>query len=437
MYGRPTDVTEAWIEKRFATRPEIRDANLAAFRAGWNFGETTELFAVQYEVKPAPAAPGVYRNVSGTAALAYGLIAASARSGLQLLYASYPITPASELLHELSRHKNFGVRTIQAEDEIAAANLALGAAFGGGLGVTGTSGPGLDLKSETIGLGVALELPMVIVDVQRAGPSTGMPTKNEATDLLAAMYGRHGESPVPIVAPYTPSHCFHAAIEAVRIAVTYRTPVILLSDTFLANSSEPWLIPDVAGLPEIDPGFASEPNTPDGFLPYLRDERLARPWAVPGTPGLEHRIGGLEKEDGTGNVSYDPANHELMTHLRAAKVARVADSIPPLEVDDPDGADLLVLGWGSTYGPIRAAAGRVRARGERVAIAHLVHLNPFAPNLGEVLAAYPRILVPELNLGQLLRLLRAEFLAQAEGISKVQGLPFTVSELEREIELRL
>jgi len=437
MYGRPTDVTEAWIEKKFASQPEIRDGNLAAFRAGWNFGETTEVFAVKYEVKPAPAEPGVYRNVSGTAALSWGLIAASAKSGLQLLYASYPITPASELLHELSRHKNFGVRTIQAEDEIAAANLALGAAFGGALGVTGTSGPGMDLKSETVGLAVTLELPMVIVDVQRAGPSTGMPTKNEAADLLMAMYGRHGESPLPIVAAYTPSQCFDAAIEAVRIAVTYRTPVILLTDTFLANSSEPWLIPDVDSLPEIDPRFATEPSDGSPFLPYSRDENLARPWAIPGTPGLEHRIGGLEKQDGTGNISYDPSNHELMTTLRAAKVAGIAASIPPLEVDDPDGAQLLVLGWGSTYGPIIAAIRRVRARGGSVASAHLVHLNPFPSNLGEVLEQYETVLVPELNTGQLVKLVRAEFLTPAEGYSKVQGLPFTVTELEQEIERRL
>jgi 2-oxoglutarate ferredoxin oxidoreductase subunit alpha len=438
MYGRPTAVTEEWIGAKFASRPEIRDANLAAFRAGWNFGETTELFAVQYEVKPAPAMPGIYRNVSGAQALAWGLIAASVRSGLPLFYASYPITPASELLHELSRHKNFGVRTLQAEDEIAAANLALGAAFGGHLGVTGTSGPGIDLKAETIGLAVTLELPMVIVDVQRAGPSTGMPTKNEAADLLAAMYGRHGESPLPIVAPYTPAHCFDAAIEAVRIAVAYRTPVILLSDTFLGNSSEPWLLPDVEELPEIDPGFATVPNSENGFLPYLRDDRLARPWALPGTPGLEHRVGGLEKEDVTGNISYDPVNHERMTHLRAEKVAGIADDIPPLAVDDPDGAaELLVLGWGSTYGAINAAARRVRGRGGQVATAHLVHLSPFPRNLGEVLATYPRVLVPELNTGQLLRLLRAEFLVPAEGYSKVQGLPFALAELEREIERRL
>jgi 2-oxoglutarate ferredoxin oxidoreductase subunit alpha len=437
MYGRPTEVTEHWIGEKFAARPEIRDANLAAFRAGWNFGETTEVFAVQYVVKPAPAAPGTYRNVSGAAALAWGLIAASVRSGLPLFYASYPITPASEILHELSRHKNFAVRTLQAEDEIAAANLALGAAFGGHLGVTGTSGPGMDLKEETIGLAVALELPMVIVDVQRAGPSTGMPTKNEASDLLMAMYGRHGESPIPIVAPYTPAQCFDAAIEAARIAVKYRTPVILLSDTFLGNSSEPWLIPDVSALPEIDPSFATEADSEDGFQPYGRDENLARPWAIPGTPGLEHRIGGLEKQDLTGNVSYDPANHERMTHLRAAKVARIASDIAPLEADDPDGAELLVIGWGSTYGSIRAAATRVRRRGGSVATANLFHLSPFPANTAEVLSRYQKILVPELNMGQLVKLLRAEYLVPAEGYSKVQGLPFGFAELEREIERRL
>ena len=437
MFGRPTDVTEGWILEKFAPRPEIRDANLAAFRAGWNFGETTEAFAVRYVVKPAPVAPGVYRNVSGAVALAWGLIAASVRSGLPLFYASYPITPASELLHELSKHKNFGVRTLQAEDEIAAANIALGAAFGGHLGVTGTSGPGMDLKAETIGLAAVLELPLVIVDVQRAGPSTGMPTKTEQSDLLMAMYGRHGEAPLPILAPYSPSQCFACAMEAARIAVTYRTPVILLSDTFLGNSSEPWLIPDVGSLPEVDPRFATGPNAGEEFLPYLRDANLARPWAVPGTPGLEHRIGGLEKEDGSGNISYDPTNHEVMTRLRAEKVARIAEEIPPLEVDDPDGAELLVLGWGSTYGAVRAATMRVRRRGGKVATAHLVHLNPFPKNTGSVLAAYPRILVPELNAGQLVRLLRAEYLVPVEGYSKVQGQPFGFAELERELERRL
>jgi 2-oxoglutarate/2-oxoacid ferredoxin oxidoreductase subunit alpha len=434
MYGRPTEVTISWLEKKFKNKPEILQGNLAAFRAGYNFGETTELFAHTYEVKPAPAAPGTYKNVNGSAALAWGLIAASVKSGLPIFYASYPITPASELLHELSRHKNFGVRTLQAEDEIAAAGAALGASFGGHLGVTGTSGPGLDLKQETIGLAVTLELPMIIVDVQRAGPSTGMPTKTEAADLLAAMYGRHGESPIPIVASRTPSECFEAAIEAVRIAVKYRTPVILMSDTFLTNSSEPWRLPDLDALPDIDPKFATQPNHDDGFMPYLRDDNLARPWAVPGTPGLIHRVGGLEKEDVTGNISYDSANHERMTHLRAAKVAKIAEDIPVLEVDDPSGdADLLVLGWGSAYGAIVAGVRRVRDAGKKVAAAHLRHLSPLPRNTGEVVRAYPKVLIPETNLGQLWRIVRAEFLVDAESFSKVQGQPIFASEIEREI----
>jgi 2-oxoglutarate/2-oxoacid ferredoxin oxidoreductase subunit alpha len=434
MYGRPTEVTTSWLEKKFKTKPEILKANLAAFRAGYNFGETTELFAHTYEVKPAPAAPGTYKNVNGNTALAWGLIAASVKSGLPIFYASYPITPASELLHELSRHKNFGVRTLQAEDEIAAAGAALGASFGGNLGVTGTSGPGLDLKQEMIGLAVTLELPMIIVDVQRAGPSTGMPTKTEAADLLAAMYGRHGESPLPIVASRTPSECFDAAIEAVRIAVKYRTPVILLSDTFLTNSSEPWLLPDLTALPDIDPKFATQPNHDDGFMPYLRDDNLARPWAVPGTPGLIHRVGGLEKQDITGNISYEGANHERMTHLRAAKVAKIADDIPLLEVDDPTGdAQVLVLGWGSTYGAIVAGVRRTRDAGKKVAAAHLRHLSPLPRNTGEVVRAYPKVLIPEASLGQLSRIIRAEFLVDAESFSKVQGQPIFASEIEREI----
>ena len=439
MYGRPTDVTVRWIEKKFGSKPPIRDANLAAFKAGYNFGETAELFGVHYEVKPAPAEPGTYRNVHGATALAWGLIAASVKSGLPLFYASYPITPASELLHEISRHKNFGVRTLQAEDEIAAANMALGASFAGHLGVTGTSGPGMDLKSETISLAVALELPMVIVDVQRAGPSTGMPTKTEAADLLMAMYGRHGESPLPIVASYTPANCFDAAVEAARIAVKYRTPVILLSDTFLANSSEPWRLPEVADLPNIEPAFATGPNKDGGFWPYIRDEHLARPWAVPGTPGLEHRIGGLEKEaEGTGNISYDAANHERATALRAAKVARIAEEIPELIVDDPDGdAEILVLGWGSTYGVIQVTARRVRDRGKKVATAHLFHLNPLPRNTGDVVRRYPKVLIPETNTGQLIKILRAEFLVDAAGYNKVQGVPIFGEELEEEIIRRL
>jgi 2-oxoglutarate ferredoxin oxidoreductase subunit alpha len=433
MYGRPVDVTLNWLHKKFSDKPQVYDANVAAFKAGYNFGETTELFAHSYLVRPAPAEPGTYRNISGATALAWGLVAASDRAGIPMFYASYPITPASELLHELSRLKNFGVRTLQAEDEIAAANVALGASFAGQLGVTGTSGPGMDLKAETLGLAVILELPMVVVDVQRAGPSTGMPTKTEAADLLLALYGRHGESPMPVVAPYSPGNCFDAAIEAVRIAVKYRTPVIVLSDTFLANSSEPWMIPSVGSLPAIDPDFATGPNAGQEFLPYLRDEHLARPWAIPGTPGLRHRIGGLEKDE-TGAISYDALNHERMTDVRAAKVEKICDDIPPLEIDDPDGdAELLVLGWGSSYGTIRAAARRVRSAGKSVATAHLYHLNPFPRNTRDVVTRYRRVLIPEMNRGQLALLIRGRYLVDARSFTKVQGQPIFAEELEAEI----
>ena len=432
MFGRPTETTLGWLEKKFGSKQEIFDANVAAFKAGFHFGETTELFAESYKVEAAPQAPGIYRNIAGATALAWGLIAASDRSGLPLFYASYPITPASELLHELSRHKNFGVITIQAEDEIAAANMALGAAFTGQLAVTGTSGPGVDLKAETVGLAVIMELPMILVDVQRAGPSTGMPTKTEQADLLLAMYGRHGESPLPIVAAATPSDCFAAAIEAARIAVRYRTPVILLSDTFIANSSEPWAIPDVDDLPLIDPNFAKA-NGPD-FLPYARDDRLARPWAVPGTPGLGPRIGVRALQDGSGNISYAPADHDLMTRLRQAKVDGIADDIPPLEVDDPSGsAELLVLGWGSSLGTITEAARHARADGKQVATAHLRHLNPFPANTGDVVRSYRRVLIPEMNMGQLATLIRARFLVDAQSYTKIQGLPIFAEELEHEI----
>ncbi len=435
LYGRPVEVTERWIEQKFARKPGVLQANLAAFKAGWSFGETTELLDVQYRVAPATdVAPGVYRNVNGTTALSLGLIAASVRSHLPLVLASYPITPASELLHELSRHAKFGVSTIQAEDEIAAAGMALGAAFGGRLGVTATSGPGMDLKAETIGLAVALELPMIVIDVQRAGPSTGMPTKTEQADLLMALYGRHGESPLPVIAPSTPGNCFDVAFDAARIAIRYRTPVIVLSDTFLASSSEPWLVPAVADLPDIDPGFAvADGGSAEEFLPYARDERLARPWAVPGTPGLQHRIGGLEKADGTGNISYDPANHARMTELRAAKVAGIVDEIPALTVDSEPGARLLVLGWGSSEGAIRAGVRRAREVGHKVACAHLRHLNPLPANVGDVLRSFDRVLVPEMNTGQLAQILRAKFLVDVESFCKVQGQPVFASEIEQQI----
>ncbi len=444
MYGRPTDSTETFLEKRFAKVPDIRDANITAFRTGWNFGETTEAFVVSYEIKPAPMSAGTYRNITGNLALSYGLLAGSVQSGLPIFLGSYPITPASDILHELSKHKSFGVTTFQAEDEIAGIGAALGASFAGALGVTTTSGPGIALKSETIGLAVMTELPLLIIDVQRGGPSTGLPTKTEQADLLQAMFGRNGESPVPIVAPQSPGDCFDAAIEAARIAVTYRTPVMLLSDGMLANGSEPWRIPSVDELPSIDPRFATHTNhsTTDKagddkgeFWPYLRDEAtLARPWAIPGTPGLEHRIGGLEKGDGHGNISYDPANHDFMVRTRQAKVDRIADSLPPLEVDDPTGsAKVLVLGWGSTYGPIGAGVRRVRKAGYHVAQVHLRHLNPFPKDLGEILARYDKVLVPEMNLGQLSMLLRAKFLVDAIGYNQVNGMPLKAAELAEAI----
>ncbi|MGA2009233.1 MAG: 2-oxoacid:acceptor oxidoreductase subunit alpha [Solirubrobacteraceae bacterium] len=437
LYGRPTDVTQRWIEKRFARDPSVAQANLAAFNAGWSFGETTELLDVQYRVPAATdVPPGTYRNVNGTTALTLGLIAASVRSGLPLVLASYPITPASEILHELSKHAGLGVSTIQAEDEIAAAGMALGASFGGRLGVTATSGPGMDLKAEMIGLAVMLELPLIVIDVQRAGPSTGMPTKTEQSDLLLAMYGRHGESPLPVIAPSTAGGCFEAAFEAARIAITYRTPVILLSDSFLASSSEPWLVPDPATLPAIDPRFATAPADGEVFEPYSRDERLARPWAIPGTPGLAHRIGGLEKAHGSGNISYDGPNHERMTELRAAKVAAIADEIPPLVVDSEPGANLLVLGWGSTEGAIRAGVRRARLAGHRVACAQLRHLNPLPANTGDVLRSFERVLVPELNTGQLAMLLRSRFLVDVESYRKLQGQPLFAAEIVEQIEER-
>ncbi len=437
LYGRPVEATVDFLNAKFgAKRPEIAAANVKALQAGYAFGETTESFAVTYEVRPAKLAPGTYRNITGNQALSYGLLAASKLSGLPLFLGAYPITPASAILEELAGYKHFGVRTFQAEDEIAAAGAAVGAAFGGSLGVTTSAGPGVVLKAETVGLAIMLELPLVICDIQRAGPSTGMPTKPEQGDLLMVLFGRNSESPVPVVAAMSPSDCFAAAIEACRIALKYRTPVYLLSDAYLANGSEPWLLPDVSTLPEISVEFATEPNFEGEFLPYLRDERtLARPWAVPGTPGLEHRVGGLEKADRTGNISYDPDNHDLMTRLRAQKVAGIAGDIAALEVDDPDGdAEVLVLGWGGTYGPIAAGCRRVRNSGRKVAHAHLRHLNPFPRNTGEVLRRYERVLVPEMNLGQLLKLVRAEFLVDAVGYNRVSGLPLRAAEVAEAIK---
>ena len=440
LYSRPTESTLEWIKERFAKTEMVAAANRAAFLAGHAFGETTEEFAHPYQINPAKQAPGEYTNVTGNTALAWGLVAAGQLAHLPIMLGSYPITPASDILHELAKHKNFGIRTFQAEDEIAAAGSALGAAFAGHLGITTTSGPGVALKSETISLAISLELPMLIVDIQRGGPSTGLPTKTEAADLNLAVYGRHAEAPLPVVAAFSPSQCFHAAIEAARLAVKYRTPVILLSDGYLANGSEPWRLPDVDTLPDISVPFATETNhvaadgTPE-FWPYLRDpETLARPWAIPGTPGLAHRVGGLEKEDGTGNISYTPENHERMVHLRAAKIAGIANDIPPVEVQGDADAELLVLGWGSTWGAIDAAVQRTRREGTKVAWVHLVHLFPFAANLGEVLRRYPRIIVPEMNLGQLCRMVRAEYLVDARSISKVQGSPFTAAELQVAIQ---
>jgi 2-oxoglutarate/2-oxoacid ferredoxin oxidoreductase subunit alpha len=435
LYTRPTEGTIEFLEKKFASKPDIAQANVKAFNAGYAFGETAEAFTTHFEVKPAKLEPGTYRAITGNQALAMGLVAASVKSSLPLFLGAYPITPASGILEELSRYKHFGIRTFQAEDEIAAAGAALGASFGGSLGVSTSSGPGVVLKMETIGLAVTLELPLLILDIQRAGPATGMPTKPEQADLLLTMFGRNAESPVPVVAAATPGGCFHMAIEAARIALTYRTPVFLLSDAYLANGAEPWLIPDVTTLPDISVEFADAPNHEGGFLPYLRDaETLARPWAIPGTPGLEHRIGGLEKADGTGNVSYDPDNHDHMVRIRARKVAGIAADIPELEVDDEEGAKLLVVGWGGTYGPIAAAVKRVRDGGGKVAHAHFTHLNPFPRNTGEVLARYDRVLVPEMNLGQLVKLLRAEFLVDAIGYNQVRGLPFRSGELAEAIE---
>lgn len=433
MYSRPTDSTEGFITEKFASKPDIRDANLAAFRAGIAYGETTEAFAHRVTVAPAPMPPGRYRQISGNLATAYGLMTGAHKAGMDLFLGSYPITPASDILHELSKRKDVGVMTFQAEDEIAGIGAALGASFAGALGVTTTSGPGMALKSETISLGIMTELPLVVVDVQRAGPSTGMPTKTEQADLVQALFGRNGEAPLPVLAAQTSSDCFDVAVEACRIALKYRTPVIMLSDGYLANGAEPWRIPDLDAIPPIERDLATEPNGDGGsFDPYRRDpETLARAWAIPGEPGLEHRIGGIEKDAITGNVSYDPENHDAMVRIRQAKVDGTVRDIPDLEVEDPSGeARLLVLGWGSTYGPITAAARRIRKRGRDIATAHLRHLNPMPANLGDLLHRYEHVIVPEMNLGQLAMVLRARFLVDLESYTRVRGLPLSIEELE-------
>ena len=442
MYTRPTEPTEQWIQDKFGKNDKVAAANKAAFQAGFNFGETTEAVGHRFEVRPAKLPAGEYTSITGNTALAWGLIAAGQQANLPLTLGSYPITPASDILHELSKHKHFGIRTVQAEDEIAAVGVALGAAFAGHLAVTTTSGPGVALKSETISLAFAIELPLIVVDIQRGGPSTGLPTKTEASDLNIALYGRHGEAPLPVVASYSPAQCFHAAIEAARIALKYRTPVMLLSDGYLANGSEPWKLPDVASLPDISVPFTTEPNHVDAdgndvFWPYQRDENLARPWAIPGTPGLMHRVGGLEKADGTGNIDYTPENHEAMVRLRAAKIEQIAKDIPLAEVHGDDDADVLVVGWGSTWAAIDAAVQRRRRAGVKVASTHLTHLSPLPPNLGDILGRYRKVLVPELNMGQLTAVLRATYLVDARAVTKVQGLPFKSREIEAAIDQAL
>ena len=435
LFSRDMQHTLDWIDQTMEKKdPTVAEANRRALRAGWNYGETTEAFAHRYDIPKAPIEPGRYKNITGNEATALGFLAAAELSGLELFLGSYPITPASDILHALSRQKHLGVKTFQAEDEIAAIGAVIGAAYAGGLGLTTTSGPGVALKSEAMNLGIMLELPFIIADVQRGGPSTGLPTKTEQSDLLQVMYGRNGESPIPVVAAAGPGDCFYAAIEACRIAIESMTPVVFLSDGYVANGAEPWRIPQMSDLPKIPVVFHTQA---EGFKPYDRDEKLSRPWAVPGTPGLEHRIGGLEKQNITGNISYDPNNHDAMVRLRAEKVRRIADRLPPTTIHgDPDGK-VLVVGWGGTFGALRAGVEKVRALGHRVGHVHLRHLNPFPNDLGEILGRYEQVLVPELNLGQLLMMLRARYLVNAHGLNKVQGKPFKESEIVRAILTRL
>jgi 2-oxoglutarate/2-oxoacid ferredoxin oxidoreductase subunit alpha len=432
MYNRSVDTTVEWIKSKFKNKPDIVEANTRVLKAGWNYAETTEIFNVRYDVKAASLPRGKYRNVTGNTAVALGLVVAASKAKLDLFLGSYPITPASDILHELSMYKEYGVKTFQAEDEIAAITSAIGASFGGALAVTTTSGPGIALKTEAIGLAVMVELPLLIINIQRGGPSTGLPTKTEQADLLQALYGRNGEAPVPVLASSTPSDCFNTIFEAARIALKFMTPVIMLSDGYLGNGSEPWKLPNVADIPDISPKFRTDPNN---YLPYLRNETtLAREWAIPGTPGLEHRIGGLEKQDKTGNVNYEPENHDKMVHLRAEKVERIADDIPLASVDGDEKGDLLVVGWGGTYGAIRSAVEAKRAQGKSVSHLHVRYLNPLQKNLGEILYNFKHVLVPEINLGQLIKVLRAKYLVPAVGLNKVQGLPFKSSEIEEKID---
>ena len=431
MFNRGLDSSERFLQQKFAKKPDFLDANMRALKAGYHFGDTSETFTTRFEVKPAPMPKGTYRSITGNQGTALGLIAAAQKAKLDLFYGSYPITPASDILHELSRHKNFGVVTFQAEDEIAAIGSAIGASYGGALGITASSGPGIALKTEAMGLAFMLELPLVIVNVQRGGPSTGLPTKTEQADLWQAVFGHNGEAPIPVIAASTPIDCFEMAFEAVQIAVEHMTPVILLTDGYIANGAEPWRFPQSKDLPEITPNFIKEPNDGERYLPYLRDERGVRPWALPGQPGLQHRIGGIEKQDKTGNISYEPKNHELMVRLRAEKVARIADRFKPIRLDSgPPEGELLIVGWGSTYGAIRTAALELQAEGHSVAHVHIRHLFPFNKGLGPLLKKYKQVLVPEMNSGQLRQMLRAEFLVDAQGLNKIQGLPFTSTEIK-------
>jgi 2-oxoglutarate ferredoxin oxidoreductase subunit alpha len=440
MYSRTLERTEGFIRRKFAKRPDLLEANIKVLQAGYNYGDTSETFTTRYEVLPAPMPKGTYRNITGNQGTALGLVAAARKAGLDLFYGSYPITPASDILHELSRHKNFGVKTFQAEDEIAAICSAIGASYGGALGVTASSGPGIALKTEAMGLAVMLEIPLVIVNVQRGGPSTGLPTKTEQADLWQAVFGRNGEAPIPVLAASSPTDCFEVVYEAARIAVEHMTPVIFLSDGYIANGAEPWRFPQAQDLQPITPPFAQPRTDADAgpFLPYARDEKGVRPWAVPGMKGLQHRIGGIEKEDGTGNISYDPKNHERMVGLRAEKVRRIADSLPPMDLaHGPESGDLLIIGWGSTFGAIRTATLELLEEGHSVSHLHIRYLFPFRKELGTILKRFKRVLVPEMNSGQLRQLLRAEFLVDAQGLNKIQGLPFTSTEIRQRAEQEL